>query len=78
MKRKPTNADLARTLPRVQQLLDDVTNDINMGGKNEVIILRVSSEEKERIKSKAMKAGYGVSAYIRDVILERIATVKIL
>jgi len=74
--KKVTNADVARVLPKVQKLLDELEGDIRGDEKTEVIHLRLSPLEKATIRSKAMKAGLTTSVFIRETLLERIAKIE--
>jgi len=40
--------------------------------------LRLTPSEKMQITAKAMKSGYSTSAFIRDVLLERIAKIEMI
>jgi len=70
--------DLSPTLKaKVNRIVFDMEAD-ERAGRIEKIELRVTPAEKMQIVGKAVKSGHSTSAFIRDVLLERIARIEMI
>lgn len=67
--------------PELQSKLSAIVRDMEANenaGRTERFELRLTPAEKMQITAKAMKSGYSTSAYVRDVLLERIARIEMI
>lgn len=70
--------DLSPSLKaKVNHIVHDIEAD-ERAGRTERFELRLTPSEKMQIVAKAMKSGYSTSAFVRDVLLERIAKIEML